>query len=53
MTHLSSDRYDIEAIKRSARLGGHVHRARAMVIAAVLSAFGLVAVAATVLTSVL
>ena len=51
MTHL--DLQDPKAIRREARQSGHVHDAQVMLVAAGLAAFGIVAVAAAVLTTVL
>ncbi len=43
---------DIRAVQQRARRGGHVQRAQAMLIAAGLSALGMVAVAGVLLVSV-
>ena len=55
MSNLFSEEFgtDIAAIRRRVRRSAHAHNARVMMVAAGLCAFGLVAVAATLLTSVI
>ena len=47
------DTYEIKAARRKARLTGHVQNAQLMLVAAGIAAFGIVAVAAAMLTTVL
>lgn len=44
---------DVELLRRRARVGGHVQRAQTMLIAAGLSALGVVAVAGVLLSSMI
>ena len=50
-THDQHD--DLHAVRRVARQTGHVQRAQAMLLAAGLAAFGIVAVAAAMMTTLL
>ena len=55
MTHLQAD-HDLHAIRtlrRQIRQGGQLQQAQAMVLAAGLAAFGIVAVAAAMMTTLL
>lgn len=55
MANIHSDGFigDLNSIRRRVRRSAHAQRARLMLLAAGLCAFGLVAVAATLLTSVI
>jgi hypothetical protein len=55
MANLSSDPFDVDlaTVRRSARRSAHAQQARAMLIAACLSAFGMIAVAATLLSNLI
>jgi hypothetical protein len=44
---------DISEIKRIVRTSGHVQRAQSMVLAATIAAFGIVAIAAAMMTTLL
>ncbi|UJW85130.1 hypothetical protein [Devosia sp. SL43] len=47
------DQRDISDIKRRARTAGHVQRAQSMALAATIAAFGIVAIAAAMMTTLL
>jgi hypothetical protein len=55
MANLSSNPFgvDLAAIRQDARRSAHAQQARVMLLAAMLTAFGLVAVAATMLTNLI
>ncbi len=53
MANYSDQFSDIESIRQRVRRSAHAQRARAMLVAAGLSACGLVAVAATLLTNLI
>ena len=55
MSNLSSDPFgvDVASLRHSERRSAHAQQARAMLVAACLSAFGMVAVAATLLTNLI
>ena len=55
MTHLQAhhDLHDIRALRREIRRGGQLQQAQVMVLAAGLAAFGIVAVAAAMMTTLL
>jgi hypothetical protein len=45
------DRHDMQDVRRMARHSGHVQRAQSMLVAAGIAAFGIVAVAAAMMTT--
>jgi hypothetical protein len=55
MTHLHAEdrQFDLKTMRRQARAAGHVQRAQLMLLAAGLAAFGIVAVAGTMMTTLL
>lgn len=54
MAHIAADNTsELQAIRRHARLGGHVQRAQVMLVAAGMTAFGIVAVAAVMMATLL
>jgi hypothetical protein len=54
MAHIdSNDDQSLLAAREHARQAGHIHNAQMMLVAAGITAFGIVAVAATMMTSLL
>jgi hypothetical protein len=54
MAHLDAhDQHGLQDVRRMARHAGHVQRAQVMLLAAGITAFGIVAVAAAMMTTLL